>query len=404
MKKIILSRMYVGKILSDDNMLGHEIINLFKADDGKNYIHINGKGEFKHKYVDNVLLVKTVTSKTVEVIAKASNLTPIWQKSKEEWEEIQSKITYDGVGLEKLFPNGHYFLFVHYEVKNMVFPKEKIYLTYDEKEKDSKFFIYLPATKQSSKLAANSQRNIFGDEKGKKGEAYCILSNLINDEEKWEKENKTEMISEEIEKYQEKSKNFNFLKLIKREYDELAYSNMFQYMLSNNKTLCEKFMFEILGIKTKGYCFIGREVADIDLFIEDDNYIVVIENKIKSKINGIRHDIHSDKYQNQLEKYHVYAEKQAKDRNKKTKYFIFSPNYNRLDLKGLEKAKEYKIIKYDKLFDFFHRNKSCIAKNGVSDKYYDDFLSALETHTQIKDNENYETMLELFIKRIEQNR
>ena len=268
MKKIILSRMYVGGILKDDNILGHEIINLFKADDGKNYIYVNGKGEFKHKNVDNVLLVKTVTSKTVEVIAKASNLTPIWQKSKEEWEEIQSKITYGGVELKKLFPNGHYFLFVHYEVENIVFPQEKIYLTYDEKEKNSDFCIYLPATKQSSKLAANSQRNIFGEE-GEKEDAYNILNDLINDETKWEKDNTTEMIAES-EQYQKTQKNFNFLKLIKREYDELAHSNMFQYMLNNNKKLFERFMSDILGIKTQGYCFIGREVEDIDLFIESN--------------------------------------------------------------------------------------------------------------------------------------
>ena len=38
--RILLNIMYTGKYISEYNKIGHEIINLFKADDGNNYIYV----------------------------------------------------------------------------------------------------------------------------------------------------------------------------------------------------------------------------------------------------------------------------------------------------------------------------------------------------------------------------
>ena len=41
---IVLNRMYVGDYLASN--LGHEIINLYQADNGGNYIYLNSTGDF----------------------------------------------------------------------------------------------------------------------------------------------------------------------------------------------------------------------------------------------------------------------------------------------------------------------------------------------------------------------
>ena len=43
-REIIINKMYVGDYLSEGDNIGHEIINLYKADNGKNYIYLNSQG------------------------------------------------------------------------------------------------------------------------------------------------------------------------------------------------------------------------------------------------------------------------------------------------------------------------------------------------------------------------
>lgn len=41
---IVLNRMYAGSYLATH--LGHEVINMFQADNGKHYLYLNSKGNF----------------------------------------------------------------------------------------------------------------------------------------------------------------------------------------------------------------------------------------------------------------------------------------------------------------------------------------------------------------------
>ena len=54
MKEILLNRMYVGRFL--ENNIGHEVINLFKDDNGSNYIYINPYGQLdkKHNEIESI--------------------------------------------------------------------------------------------------------------------------------------------------------------------------------------------------------------------------------------------------------------------------------------------------------------------------------------------------------------
>lgn len=52
-REIIINKMYVGAYLSEGDNIGHEIINLYKADDGKNYIYLNSQGTIELSRGDN---------------------------------------------------------------------------------------------------------------------------------------------------------------------------------------------------------------------------------------------------------------------------------------------------------------------------------------------------------------
>ena len=77
-KGIVLNRMYTGSYLSSN--LGHEVINMFQADNEKHYLYLNDKGNFANKYtelIDDMLLVRYVGENKVEILAWASELTAI---------------------------------------------------------------------------------------------------------------------------------------------------------------------------------------------------------------------------------------------------------------------------------------------------------------------------------------
>ena len=45
---IVLNRMYVGKYIF--NNLGHEIINMYAADNGNHYLYLNATGNFEKSH------------------------------------------------------------------------------------------------------------------------------------------------------------------------------------------------------------------------------------------------------------------------------------------------------------------------------------------------------------------
>ena len=70
-KGIVLNRMYTGSYLSTN--LGHEVINMFQADNGKHYLYLNAKGNFSDsgKKVSTMLLVRHIEKNKVEVVGMA---------------------------------------------------------------------------------------------------------------------------------------------------------------------------------------------------------------------------------------------------------------------------------------------------------------------------------------------
>lgn len=216
----------------------------------------------------------------------------------------------------------------------------------------------------------------------------------------WKGENTTKRITiNDSNSIENKEKDFSFIKLIRKEHDELIYSNMISFFLAENPELFKNFCKEILDIETEGDYSINREEANIDILIRDKNYIIVIENKIKSGINGIK-KAENGMYPSQLSKYFDYVKStdDCKKKGKKSLFFIFAPNYNKPELEALIHGKDYKTILYSELYKFFLTHGDNI-KSDLK-KYYDDFVKSLKMHKEEVDNSNFETMKRRFINAI----
>ena len=161
---IVLNRMYAGSYLSTN--LGHEVINMFQADNGKHYLYLNSRGNFeeKGKLVSHMLLVMHIGGKRVEVLALAKDLKPVESAqcalprdlSKKEntiseaqrayilgeyknEENAKGGIHYGGVPLLDLFGDaGQQNIFVSYEVEEekggFFKPKEKLILCFGKED------------------------------------------------------------------------------------------------------------------------------------------------------------------------------------------------------------------------------------------------------------------------------
>jgi hypothetical protein len=131
----------------------------------------------------------------------------------------------------------------------------------------------------------------------------------------------------------------------------------------------------------------------VDLWIESKEDIIIIENKIKSGINGITGNDYS-----QLNKYYAIAEAEAKKNGKKTHYYIFAPDYARFDLDQFGLKQTYKVIKYSSIYDFFVRETAAY----IADRAFPDFLRGLKRHTLTLPELQFETMRSRLLRKINQ--
>ena len=260
----------------------------------------------------------------------------------------------------------------------------------------------------------------------------------------WDKpENSTKKYKELFgheKEYDYPEKNNNFISLIRQDYDELTYSNLFFYIFKSCPKLFLDFAIEKLKIKVNDISQdikVVREEGNIDLLIDDQKKetLIVIENKIKSGINGLRHDINDEIVGNQLCKYMYYTHgyKVDKVKNKKENkyefkefsekeneikkyreykhryFYIFAPEYKNFGKEiniekflGKEatdwKEKEYTIISYQNIYEFFSKYK--FQDDAPKPKYYEEFIFALRRHKNNVDNIKEQQMFERFADRI----
>ena len=398
MNTIILNRMYAGSYLDESENIGHEVINLFKDDNGSNYIYINPYGTINRKSDDSieaVLLVKYVEKGVLEVVAKAENLQQVYYKKNNSKEEINDQneyinkhqITYGNVLLSEIYENGTDEILITFKTDKLRTVKKPVFLIED----DSKCYKYENYYFLPEKHFSTQSLKMYYPENDFEKD-YAILKKLLNDSENWNEENTTTKIDlDELHTYESHE---GFLSVIKKEDDEIVMSNLFAYIFNQKNDVFRDFVKEVLEFDDFKIDYnIAREKHNIDLLIENDDSIIIIENKIKSKINSEKSKS-SGKKESQLSKYFKYINENYS--NKKQEFYIFAPDYNQINLDIYKEGNKYTIINYSKIYDFYFKN----AGRMLNIKYFKEFLDALYIHTKSVDNSNFEKMRKKFLNSI----
>lgn len=394
---ILFNKMYTGEFT--ENNIGHEIINLFKTDKGENYIYVvpyGGVSRDRNNKVSCILLTSPMKNGSFEILAKACELEQIVLSGDRGSEEIHAA--------QLKYVEEHDIKYGNKPI-NIIMVDNKnnykaIYVTF---KANRVFKARKPIIVKQSELPPELDFNL------QRSKAYCddsvpFFKEIINDEKLWEEKNTTDKVNlKDFQDVQDK----NFLQLIRKEDDENVFSNMFYYYLSKNENIFDDFCKCVLKIhnlckddviiqreKYTGKKEIGIDNSTdeisttsykqkrIDIWIETREQTVVIENKVKSGINGSRHDLESKEVISQLEDYMRFSNE---IKNKKHYYFIFAPDYNDIPTDANGKYKNYAVIRYSELHRFF---KDKVSKPKV-DEYglYDQFVNALAKHIYTADKE-----------------
>ena len=398
---ILVIKMYNGDYLNEGSNIGHEVINLFRADNGRHYIYCLPGGTIgvsKDGKVTDILLVQNVGNNTLKVLARINNISSDQhiakhcKFSKEEIKQnvinyaLEQNVTYNQKPISSIFVANKYNSEQDISSVNFTFEVES------EQYREPLNDIYLTSKTGQYALSNTKFRQTEYFTSANK-EDFRTLCALIDDDTIWQNEDTAPFVNNRTPN----PDRYTFLTLCHKEYDELSYSNMLAYYLENNPAILQDFVNKILGLPFKAPFSIKREYKHTDILIENADGAIILENKIKSGINGLSED-----GRNQLDKYVEEISKQYGLEN--TYGFVLCPNYNIIKISNYKnaanqhliaryytKSKE-NVIPYIKLFDFFD-----IYKENVNDKYYEDFLKALKLHSSKSDTTLRDIMLERFL-------
>ena len=391
----------------------HETINFFRSDDGNIYIYIPPRGTIGNEYINQVgnmslLITCGYGEKTLKVLYYIEKMEYV--------QENGEKVKYGNKTLEEIFgtnvvKDGSIDLYenhVTFKTKSLKKPKDvncPILLTnFDSNDEDRGRYSF------KKKLRNQSMRCYFCESKenNNNNEDYNTIKRLINNTE-WE-----EFSLPKADGFEAQEKKDNFFNIIHKEDDELAFSNMFAYFFTEYPELFAEFLAK-KDIELKTKFTIDREKNRIDLFVSDGYTRIIIENKIKSGINGIKND-----YTSQLNKYidsiindDDIENESKQDIAKSIKCLIFRPEYVNLERysKYLEcessddnvKTKfKYTQISYKEIYNFYNEKQKELKLDDNDAIYFKLFLEAMEKHTRPTDTDIEDRMKARFINRIKE--
>lgn len=399
MRTYVIARMYAGSYI--DSKLGGEAINLLHDDHGNNYVFVGPYGFIDKKYddtVEAVILTRLTKAGCFEILGiaktgKASQVT--YQKGyklEERFDNARVHLTkfakehdikYGGVYLQDINKGTFFGAEITFKSDVLLLPKEELFIT-DSHTKDYKIDSSLVVNLPDKRFPKQSLHAYITS--SEHPVSFARISSLITQDELWEKDR-----INKIDEGKVIDKHYNFLDIIRKEFDELAYSNLFKYIFTKYPLVFVEFAREVLGVDISKPFIVEREKKNIDLWVEDSQNIIVIENKIKAGISGVpeRYNFaEGGLVQSQLLKYYNYAE-EVKG-SKQTTYFLFVPNYNKIDLRKYSGSKNYKVIKYSEIYTFY-------KKRQIADFYYKEFVNALYRHTKDRQIDYAEDMSMRFL-------
>lgn len=452
---IVFNRMYVGKYIFEN--LGHEIINMYAADNGNHYLYLNATGNFEKKHagrINTMLLTKSYKQNVVEVIGLATDLEDVpganqsldkdFKKPKDNIRKDQEdyineeEIKYGGAPILQIFNNAEQqSIFITYKAEKFYKPKKRILIAFGVELTDNELpdNAEPPVRLIQLNWAKTSLKQYLYPENANVD--YETITTLINNSDLWEEDNTKVDSNTDIP-----IREISLIDICQIQNDENRFSYMLAYFMQQNRyrELWKKFFKNAkchspedfqrvcsLDITLEDNYLVTREksalIEDaedkkdnpnggrIDIFICDKGNIVVIENKIKSDINSISTDENNS---TQLRRYYNYVnwliEKEKPfNVNRIPHFLILTPNYNIPEIEEerdksqklleLQMRDIYKIITYKELHDFLSENIN-VFKDDANFKF---FYEAMKRHTYQNVNAYlYNEMEEKFIRRIKE--
>ena len=309
---LILNNMYVGGYLMFGENIGHEVINLLKAEDGKFYIYLNSQGTIPNNTIEkceknspiDVLMVRPMTGGVYKVLGLAkdckidhtvdssNNKKEIYEKQKNVKYKINDKefLLGDIYSKNTFKDNNEVETVLYTFISESVFvPKSDLYITNDEKMANSNDIIYFfPKTGKETLRQYYYDFDldkIINDFKGIYNNYNFEYLNVNNGE--WKKLAKIDLNSSDHKTISDN----NFYKAIRKDNDEVIVSNSIIHFL-NILDKKNEFIEKVSNVKSNFESPL-REEFNIDLLFSNGKYksvneIVIIENKLDSGINGVR--------------------------------------------------------------------------------------------------------------------
>ncbi len=427
MKEIVINRMFTGKYLQDN--IGHEVINLFRSDNGKFYVYLNDTGIIGKEHFDKgvcsietMLLAHTLEgTNAVEIIGIARGLHPVYDPTLEEKEQAafqrkyaeDNAINYGGVsicGVNSIFRGSEQqtvnITFEADEVRKVVEGK-RIYIKMADKlnqeYKDLETYEKDTVVSLSEVKLGQGLKTYIAEE----DVDYAKLSDVVNDSSLW---------GDEMPQVTAASapSELSYMDICQRSYDELAYSNAMAYFAKKYPEIAFKLLDQLTNIKDNYHrdFVVRREENHIDLLFFNSGHLVIVENKIKSELNGIEKDDKGVIVKTQLDDYYEAA-KEIKERYKinctKPYFFIIAPDYSTLKhyslahpnpfTKHLRIGEHFDLVFYSEIYNFLlpYLKKAPYSKDSL----FVQFVKSLERHTHPYDDGLWEMTVRKFFERIE---
>lgn len=313
---IVLNRMYVGTYLASN--LGHEVINMYQADNGGHYLYLNATGDFVKEHAGRIrymLLVKYSKAGVIEVLGMATDLEDVFDatlKKPDSYEENNNLsrsqlmyiinegcISYGGVPIVKLFNDAEQQnVYITFKAAKLYVPQKstRIFIHFADEEKsndkitepfnvDKKNIsgentqivnLYLCAYKQakaSLKQYLYPEGSFSGNKdniEGSKRDYELLINKLVLDNNLWEESNKKVDLNHSEHNISEKP--VSLFDICQVQTNENIFSNALSYFmqLPEYKKLWVGFFKEVCGIDLR------------------ENYTVTREeySKIEDKANG----------------------------------------------------------------------------------------------------------------------
>ena len=374
---IVINRMFTGdKYLNDsgNENIGHEIINLFRADDNENYIYFCDSGKYnsnEYQLPKYSFQVRPAGEKLLEIVNVAEIDT--------EAEIDVHKITYGGIELEKIFADNEkqeLETFVTFKASRIIKPLSPKYIAY------AGHIGQMPdCVNCTFKVNEHLRNYITPSEKD-----FIILDSFaqkaFSDTSNWAEVDDTVAVSQAG--YKEPRVTPGDIYGISNL--ELPYSNAFKFFIEKYPQLLSGIFGEVCSYFDTHPNYqitkIEREWKNIDILIEVDNeLVIVIENKIFSDLNGKKeNDI------TQLDKYERIITNENEYNAYNKIFILLLPDHNNIN-----------IDNYTNWHKLFYSSVSSYLREfvkNINDKQLEEFAEMVTRHSD-KDY-NYSVMKRRF--------